>query len=117
MKSWLHKGFTPQKWRPFSVCLTAPRAAAGADPKKGDGYLPESFVIAEADKAGFRLSGRSEVNANPKDTKDYPFGVWTLPPTSRSAPLGQPANPAFDHAPYLAIGESDRMTLKFIKPA
>ena len=93
------------------------RAAPGADPKKGDGYLPEAFVVDEAAKAGFALAGRSEINANPKDTKNHPFGVWTLPPTSRSSPLGQPANPQFDHAPYLAIGESDRMTLKFTKPA
>ena len=93
------------------------RAADGADPKKGDGYLSESFVIAEARKAGFNLAARSEINANPKDTKTYPFGVWTLPPTSRSSAFGQPANPAFDHAPYLAIGESDRMTLKLVKPA
>jgi len=93
------------------------RAAEGADPKKGDGYLPESYVIAEAKKAGFVLAGRSDVNANPKDTKNYPFGVWTLPPSLRSSPIGQPADPAFDHATYLAIGESDRMTLKFVKPA
>ena len=92
------------------------RAAEGADPKKGDGYLPESFVIAEAKKAGFVLAGRSEINANPKDTKDYPFGVWTLPPTNRASAPGQPPNPQFDHARYLAIGESDRMTLKFVKP-
>ena len=52
----------------------------------------------------------------PKDTKDHPFGVWTLPPTRRSAPEGQPPNPAFDHAKYDAIGESDRMTLRFRKP-
>ena len=93
------------------------RAADGADPKKGDGYLPESFVIAEARKAGFVLAARSEINANPKDTRNHPFGVWTLPPTSRSSAFGQPPNPQFDHAPYLAIGESDRMTLKFVKPA
>jgi len=93
------------------------RAPDGADPKKGDGYLPESFVIAEAKKAGFTLAGRSEINANPKDTKNYPFGVWTLPPSNRSSAFGQPPNPQFDHAPYIAIGESDRMTLKFIKPA
>jgi len=92
------------------------RATEGADPKKGDGYLPESFVIAEAKKAGFVLAGRSEINANPKDTKNHPFGVWTLPPTNRSSASGQPPNPQFDHAPYLAIGESDRMTLKFVKP-
>jgi len=93
------------------------RAPEGADPKKGDGYLSESFVIAEAKKTGFVLAGRSEINANPKDTKDYPFGVWTLPPSNRSSPFGQPPNPQFDHSRYLAIGESDRMTLKFVKPA
>lgn len=91
------------------------RAAPGADPAKGDGYIPETYVIAEAKKAGFALAARSEINANPRDTRDHPFGVWTLPPTRRSAPAGQPANPAFDHTPYDAIGESDRMTLKFIK--
>jgi len=91
------------------------RAAAGADPKKGDGYLPEAYVIGEAKQAGFALAARSEINANPKDTKDHPFGVWTLPPTRRSAPGGQPPNPAFDHTKYDAIGESDRMTLKFVK--
>ncbi len=91
------------------------RAADGADPKKGDGYISEAYVIAEAKKAGFVLAARSEINANPKDTKDHPFGVWTLPPTRRSAPSGQPPNPAFDHAKYDAIGESDRMTLKFVK--
>ncbi len=91
------------------------RAAPGANPLKGDGYLPESYVIGAAGKAGFKLAARSEINANPKDTRDHPFGVWTLPPTRRSAPAGQPPNPAFDHAKYDAIGESDRMTLKFVK--
>ena len=73
------------------------------------GYMTEAYVIALAEKAGFRLAGRSEVNANPKDTKDHPRGVWTLPPTWR---LGDQ-----DRAKYAAIGESDRMTLKFVKPA
>jgi predicted methyltransferase len=91
------------------------RAPEGADPKKANGYLSEGYVIGEAKQAGFRLAARSEINANPKDTKDYPFGVWTLPPTRRSAPAGQPSNPAFDHAKYDAIGESDRMTLRFVK--
>ncbi|MBS0411248.1 MAG: class I SAM-dependent methyltransferase [Proteobacteria bacterium] len=91
------------------------RAPDGADPRKGDGYISEAWVIDKATKAGFRLDGRSEINANPKDTKDHPFGVWTLPPTRQSAPSGQPANPAFDHAKYDAIGESDRMTLRFVK--
>jgi predicted methyltransferase len=86
-------------------------------PNAGDGYVSESVVIAAATKAGFRLDGRSEINANPKDSKDHPFGVWTLPPDRRSAPPGQPANPSFDHAKYDAIGESDRMTLRFRKPS
>jgi predicted methyltransferase len=93
------------------------RARPGADPMKGDGYLPEAYVIEQAKKAGFVLAARSEINANPRDTKDHPFGVWTLPPTRQSAPSGQPDNPAFDHSKYDAIGESDRMTLKFVKAA
>ncbi|HEY5105869.1 MAG TPA: hypothetical protein VII73_03740 [Caulobacteraceae bacterium] len=78
--------------------------------------FPKPNVIDHANAAGFRLAGRSEINANPRDTKDHPFGVWTLPPTRRSAPAGAPANPAFDHSRYDAIGESDRMTLRFVKP-
>ncbi|MEI9965100.1 MAG: methyltransferase [Caulobacteraceae bacterium] len=85
-------------------------------PDAPDGYVSEQYVIAAAQKAGFRLDGRSEINANPKDSKDHPFGVWTLPPTRRSAPQGQPPDPSFDHAKYDAIGESDRMTLRFVKP-
>ena len=81
-----------------------------------DGYVATSFVIGESKKAGFVFQAASEINANPKDTKDHPFGVWTLPPTRRSAPAGQPADPGFDHAKYDAIGESDRMTLRFEKP-
>ncbi len=81
-----------------------------------DGYVSEASVIAAAKRAGFALDSRSDINANPKDTKDHPFGVWTLPPTRRSAPEGQPADPNFDHAKYDAIGESDRMTLRFRKP-
>ena len=92
------------------------RAPEGADPRAGTGYVPESYVIAEARKAGFVVDGESEINANPKDTRDYPFGVWTLPPTRRSAPSGQPPNPILDHTRYDAIGESDRMTLRFRKP-
>ena len=62
-----------------------------------------------ATDAGFRLEEKSEINANPKDTKDYPKGVWTLPPTLT---LGEQ-----DREKYLGIGESDRMTLRFVKPA
>ncbi|MEY4250583.1 MAG: hypothetical protein RJA87_2216 [Pseudomonadota bacterium] len=85
-------------------------------PEARDGYMSEAYVIDAAQKAGFVLDARSELNANPKDTKDHPFGVWTLPPSRRSAPAGQPANPAFDRLKYDAIGESDRMTLRFRKP-
>jgi predicted methyltransferase len=87
------------------------------DPKAESGYVTEKYVIEQAEKAGFKLAGRSEINANPKDTKDHPFGVWTLPPTLTSTPEGsdKPADPAFDHSKYVAIGESDRMTLKFVK--
>jgi predicted methyltransferase len=87
------------------------------DPKAVSGYVTEAFVIGEAEKAGLKLAARSEVNANRKDTKDHPFGVWTLPPTLRSTPYDSDAtDPAFDHSKYVAIGESDRMTLKFVKP-
>ncbi len=81
-----------------------------------DGYVQQDYVIQMAKEAGFILVEASEINANPKDTKDHPFGVWTLPPTRLSAPRGEPAEPGFDHAKYDAIGESDRMTLKFVKP-
>jgi predicted methyltransferase len=77
--------------------------------KAGEGYLDEYYVIAVAKQAGFVLVERSEINANPKDTKDYPKGVYALPPTLAMGGL--------DKAKYLAIGESDRMTLKFMKPA
>lgn len=90
-----------------------------ADPRpQGDlksGYMNESAVIAAAEKAGFKLAAKSEINANPKDTKDHPFGVWTLPPVRRTSPFGQPEDPKFDRAKYDAIGESDRMTLRFVK--
>ena len=116
-------GFTAKAFGDFHAALKGGgvlavedhRAPDGADPKKNDGYISEAWVIGEAKKAGFALAARSEINANPKDTKDHPFGVWTLPPTRRSAPAGQPPNPAFDHTRYDAIGESDRMTLKFVK--
>jgi predicted methyltransferase len=82
---------------------------ATPDAVKASGYLPTATVVKLATDAGFTLDGESEINANPKDTKDYPKGVWTLPPTLA---LGQQ-----DRARYLAIGESDRMTLRFVKPA
>ena len=78
------------------------------DPKVRDGYVREDYAIALVERAGFRLAARSEINANPKDTKDHPAGVWTLPPTYRLKEQ--------DRARYTAIGESDRFTLKFVKP-
>jgi predicted methyltransferase len=85
------------------------RAAADADPTQSakKGYVPEKWLIDQVEAAGFRLGGKSEVNANAKDTKDYSEGVWTLPP---SLELGDK-----DREKYVAIGESDRMTLKFTK--
>jgi len=85
------------------------RAAPGQNPTESSkrGYLPEAFVIEQVEAAGFKLAGKSELNANPKDTKDYPEGVWSLPPTLREGEKNRDK--------YLAIGESDRMTLKFVK--
>jgi predicted methyltransferase len=78
------------------------------DPKAISGYVSEDYIIALARKAGFEFLAKSEINANPKDTKNYPEGVWTLPPALRLKDK--------DREKYLAIGESDRMTIKFIKP-
>jgi predicted methyltransferase len=86
------------------------------DPKAASGYVTEAYVIEAATRAGFVLEARSEIFANPADDRDHPFGVWTLPPNLRTAPAGQPADPTFDSAPYKAIGESDRMALRFVKP-
>jgi len=92
------------------------RAPAGQAASVYNGYVTEQSVIDAATKAGFKLDGKSEINANAKDTKDHPFGVWTLPPVRQSAENGKPVDPAFDRAKYDAIGESDRMTLRFVKP-
>jgi predicted methyltransferase len=79
------------------------------------GYVKTSEIVGLASAAGFKLVASSEINANPKDTADHPFGVWTLPPTRISSADGK-EDPKFDHSKYDAIGESDRMTLKFVKP-
>ena len=81
---------------------------ADAARERSSGYIKVSTVRALAEKAGLRYVGSSEINANPRDTKDYPKGVWTLPPNF--------AEKDVDRAKYAAIGESDRMTLKFVKP-
>ncbi|WP_028920487.1 class I SAM-dependent methyltransferase [Pseudoxanthomonas suwonensis] len=85
------------------------RAKADVPADDGSGYVGQDQVIALATAAGFELAGSSEVNANPRDTKDHPNGVWTLPPTNNHDEV--------DQAKYQAIGESDRMTLRFVKPS
>ncbi len=117
--NWVGAGTAPQMFKAFFDVLKPNgvlgvedhRAADGANVEetKDKGYLPTDYVIKLATDAGFRLASKSEINANPKDTKDYEKGVWTLPPTFE---LGDK-----DHDKYAAIGESDRMTLKFVKPA
>ncbi len=84
------------------------KAKGKQDPKAKSGYVQEAYLIKAAQKAGFKLAEKSEINANPKDTANHPEGVWTLPPVLR---LGEK-----DREKYVAIGESDRMTLKFVKP-
>ncbi len=84
------------------------RLPAGVSPKKAVGYVSEANTIKQAKAAGFRFAGASEINANSKDMAQHPKGVWTLPPVLS---LGET-----DKEKYLAIGESDRMTLKFVKP-
>ena len=83
-------------------------ASKPQDTRAESGYVSEDYVIALARNAGFEFLQKSEINANSKDTKNYPEGVWTLPPSLRLKDK--------DRKKYLAIGESDRMTIKFIKP-
>jgi predicted methyltransferase len=77
--------------------------------QRGQAYVGEDYAVALIESVGFKLVGRSNINNNPKDTKDYPKGVWTLPPNYAEGDK--------DRAKYAAIGESDRFTLKFVKPA
>ncbi|MDL2358072.1 MAG: methyltransferase [Pseudomonadota bacterium] len=83
-------------------------ASMAQDATASSGYVHEAYVIKLVERAGFKLAAKSEINANPKDHADHPKGVWALPPTL--------ANRDDKRAEYLAIGESDRMTLKFVKP-
>lgn len=122
-------GFALQNMEAYAVKavfdVLKPGGLFGIEQHRGDarkrqnpasGYMRQDMVIAQMRRAGFEFVGASEINANPADTKDHPFGVWTLPPTLQTAPQGQPANPDFDNAKFKAIGESDRMTLLFRKP-
>lgn len=92
----------------FGVVDNRGDPAVPQDPQAKNGYVRQDYAIRMIEAAGFRLAASSEVNANPRDTKSYPAGVWTLPPDYR---LGN-----IDRAKYEAIGESDRFTLKFVKP-
>ncbi|MAB10860.1 MAG: hypothetical protein CMF06_06565 [Hyphomonas sp.] len=92
-------------------------STAMQDPEAASGYVHEDYVKTLAANAGFEFAGSSEINANPADTADHPFGVWTLPPVSNQPKEGEEAPEGWDPEAYKAIGESDRMTLKFIKPA
>lgn len=92
----------------FGVVEHRGNAALPQDPRAGSGYVNQDYAIRLIEEAGFRLVATSEINANPRDTKDYPGGVWTLPPTLAAG--------NDDREKYLAIGESDRFTLKFVKP-
>ena len=116
---WINSGIEKDVFRAIAAVLkpggvlglVQHRAAEGADPAESakKGYVPQAHVIALAEAAGLVFEASSEINANPQDTKDYEKGVWTLPP---SLTLGEQ-----DQDKYLAIGESDRMTLRFRKPA
>ena len=126
---WMSNGITEKVLRDLYgalkpggiLAIEQHRANAGEqDPKAVSGYVTEAYVIEQAQKVGFELVGRSEINANPSDTKDHPFGVWTLPPSKRTRPYAEGPDahdPSFDRTRYDAIGESDRMTLKFRKPS
>jgi len=118
LHNWLEDGSAPQVIASFFRALKPGgvlgvedhRAAPGApvDEKARNGYVNEDYAVRLIESAGFRLVAKSEINSNPNDTKDYEQGVWTLPPTFR---LGNK-----DRERYAAIGESDRFTLKFVKP-
>ncbi len=118
LHGWMRNGVADEQMAAFFAVLKPGgvlgleqhRAAADVPLDKINGYVSEAQVIALAEAAGFALEARSEINANPKDDRDHPNGVWTLPP-SLNVPEGE------DRATYEAIGESDRMTLRFRKPA
>jgi predicted methyltransferase len=117
--NWMAAGDAPEAFAAFFKALK-PGGVLGLeehraptnqpqDPLAKSGYVREDFAVALAEAAGFKLLASSEINANPKDTKDYSVGVWALPPTYRLKNV--------DREKYAAIGESDRFTLKFVKPA
>lgn len=115
--NWIPSGAAPAYFKGFyevlrdggTLGVVEHRAAEGTEPDGRSGYVTEAQVIALAEAAGFKLVEKSEINANPKDTRDHPNGVWSLPPVLRGGDE--------DREKFMAIGESDRMTLRFVKPA
>jgi len=115
--NWVEAGYAAQVFQAIARVLK-PGGVLGVEEHRASreltlkemnetGYLSEAYVIALAQAAGLELEARSEINANPRDTKDHPNGVWSLPPTY--------AGKDVDRAKFAAIGESDRMTLRFRK--
>ncbi len=124
--NWMGGGYTDEAFAEFYAALK-PGGILGIvehrlpetmeqDPRGSSGYVQESYMKDMAARAGFEFVAASEINANPKDTADHPFGVWTLPPRSRTPEAGTPEAEGFDAELYKNIGESDRATLKFRKP-
>jgi predicted methyltransferase len=119
LHNWLKGGYADQAFAAFYRALKPggilgiedhrARTDVPQDPQANNGYVRQDYAIALARTAGFELVGSSEIDANPKDTKDWPKGVWTLPPTYA---LGNQ-----DRARYTVIGEADNFVLKFRKPA
>lgn len=115
--NWMPSGAAPAYFKGFydvlreggTLGIVEHRAAEGTEPDGRSGYVTEAQVIALAEAAGFKLEEKSEINANPKDTRDHPNGVWSLLPVLRGGDV--------DREKFVAIGESDRMTLRFVKPA
>lgn len=125
--NWMNNGFAERAFAEFYDALR-PGGVLGVvehrlpssreqDPMSANGYVQQAYVIAMAEEAGFELVDTSEINANPADTADHPLGVWTLPPVRRSPQEGDEGYEDFDREHFDAIGESDRMTLLFRKPA
>lgn len=126
MHNWMSAGFA-EKFFADAYAALKPGGTLGVvehrlpstqaqDPKATSGYVHEDYVKALAAAAGFEFVEASEINANPADTADHPFGVWTLPPNLASSNRDGTTVEGFDPEKYKAIGESDRMTLKFRKP-
>ncbi len=124
--SWMGGGYAEKAFADFYTALKPGGVlgivshrlpeSAEQNPKAPTGYVQVSYVKDLAKQAGFEFVAASEVNANPKDTADHPYGVWTLPPSGRKPKEGEEVPEGFNAAKYLAIGESDRFTLKFRKP-